>query len=415
MEKMEQLREALPPIPATEPIYTRGNHFYQGNQRFMIRGICYYSPEDHPEHLTGDMLDDEHLDDLRRDIANFRELGLNTIQVSHLRPSQDHSKAMHLLRDAGIYVLVKLADDGIVAPTPRQAHGLPPFNPNFNTARHYPTQTLECALRLASQFAHHPNTLAFTISGSALRVPATTKIAEVIRALLADTKHYLRLQPSPRRIPVGVSLSDNLSLALLSQTYFLAGPAETRADFLALDSWGWMGARSSFSVSGWKNMIDRLAGLPAPMLLGAFGTPTPEKPRAWTEILSLYSPDMTGVFSGGCVHRYAQRRGSDWYDTMYAVVEVVEGSEGREVVKKKEFGTLKERFRTVDARRAEETWDAGVARKDFESWRGEFPAKSVNQWYATEHIPRFTGDWSALVKEIEEAREWVFVEKSAAV
>jgi hypothetical protein len=81
------------------PITVRGNAFYAGDERFYVRGVAY-QPGGAAD-AADPMLD---MEAFRRDVANFQELGINTIRIYTVDNSANHDEAMALLDEAGIYL-----------------------------------------------------------------------------------------------------------------------------------------------------------------------------------------------------------------------------------------------------------------------------------------------------------------------
>lgn len=81
------------------PITVKGNAFYAGDERFYIRGVAY-QPGGAAD-AADPMLDTEAF---TRDVARFKELGINTIRVYTIDNSKNHDDAMKMLDDAGIYL-----------------------------------------------------------------------------------------------------------------------------------------------------------------------------------------------------------------------------------------------------------------------------------------------------------------------
>lgn len=314
---------------------------------------------------------------------------MNTVAVSALDPSKNHHEALKLLAEAGFYVLVKISEDIAV----------PKLSPNddvqgdadFDTASYYTAESITSSLRIVDQLAGYPNLLGFVVSADSLRYSSTSKIAEVIRAHVRDIKAFLRTRGG-RCVPVGVSNAELLMMRVPALKYFTAGSKDERIDFFAPDSWSWA-HKSSFQISGWKNMVRMLGEVPVPMFLRQYGSYVGKR-RIWEEIECLYSSDMTGVFSGGCFYTFYSPGSND-----YGIVEVDE--EGK-VWKKAEFETLKRRFRTVNVRMEEELFVEDV--EDYEAWEGEFPETVENRWMATSTLPEFPGNWEGIIRELSQYR-----------
>lgn len=306
--------------------------------------------------------------------------------MSALDHEENHHAALELLAEAGFYVLVKIGED-IHGPDLPRNNGQ--FNANFDTQPYYTAESITSSLRLVDQLADYPNILGFVLSGESLKFQSTTKIAEVVRAHIRDVKAFLRRRGG-RRVPVGVSNSEILMVRGPAVRYFTAGPSESRIDFFAPDSWGWA-HNSSFQISGWKNMVRSFEDVPVPMFLRQYGTYV-GKERIWEEVECLYSSDMTGVFSGGCLYTFR-----DAGHNNYGIVEV---DERGQVQKKPEYETLKRTFRTVNNRMDEELFGGHV--KDYEEWEGEYPERKENRWMATNELPEFPMDLDEVMQSLQE-------------
>lgn len=80
-------------------VTSEGNAFWANGERFYVRGVAY-QPGGAAD-AADPLLD---LDSLRRDVENFKELGINTIRIYTIDNSQNHDEAMTLLDEAGIYL-----------------------------------------------------------------------------------------------------------------------------------------------------------------------------------------------------------------------------------------------------------------------------------------------------------------------
>ena len=169
--------------------------------------------------------------------------------------------------------------------------------------------------------------------------------------------------------------------------YFSAGPKSDRADFFAQDCFSWCGP-STYQISGWRNLVEVAErATMIPMLLAEYGS-NARSPRIFDEVLCLYSPDMTGVYSGGFVYTFIDTA------SRYGLVKI--DGQGRRV-KLKDFDTLKERFVSVNYGDAADMAMNNI--KPYEQWIGEFPPTN-DTWQATSDIPPFPGDWSYMTARI---------------
>jgi 1,3-beta-glucanosyltransferase GAS5 len=113
--------------PNTPPVTVKGNGqsptlaarltvaaFFANNKRFYIRGVDYQpssslqqpnvaNPLDGSSKVADPLLD---IPSFKRDIAEFKKLGINTIRVYTVdnAPEANHDEGMKMLADAGIYL-----------------------------------------------------------------------------------------------------------------------------------------------------------------------------------------------------------------------------------------------------------------------------------------------------------------------
>lgn len=296
--------------------------------------------------------------------------------MSALDPTRSHHAAFRLLAEAGLYVLVNVAEEGDRTPDARHSSYQP-----------------ESVLRLVHELLEHPNVIGITVSGQGLTSASRTRNAEVMRAYVRDIKSFLELRAGAR-FPVGVSLPDLRQFYLPALRYFTTNSpeGESNIDFFAIDNWGWVNP-SSFQISGWRNLTEQFKNSPVPIFLNAYGARV-QRARTWHEVECLYSPDMTGVFSGGCLHTFFEQ------GTEYGVLEDIEGTG---LKRKHEFETLKRRFRTVNRRSPEEVFDTSPGLHT----KGEItcPPHAASRWQATNTLPLCPVDWDAFMLELRDDAE----------
>ena len=381
--------------PATEAIHTRGNAFWRGRERFLIKGISYIprSPGGGQHGVPIDPLNDERLHDLKQDVEILQGLGLNTIQVEAINPDYDHAKAMTLLARAGMYVLIKVCRE---LKAPEISGRTAADGVHFDTAPYYSADLLKRAIQIVDEFADYSNTLGFMMNGEVINSVSVSKMAEVSRAGVADIKAFLHLRGG-RQVPVGIAVADRADMRTSMLRYFTAGSKEERVDFFSNNCFSWA-MRSNFTVSGWKHMVELFEKYPVPMFLSEYGTSI-GKHRYWEEVECLYSPYMTGVFSGGCMYTYFEEGNN------YGLVIV--GADGKQE-KKHEFKNLRKHFEVVNGRTREELMSPMV--KDYEDWVGTFPPAS-DRWFATLNLPKCQRDWKTMVQELVDVKEWGLVER----
>lgn len=113
--------------------------------------------------------------------------------------------------------------------------------------------------------------------------------------------------------------------------YMNCGPDDERSDFFAFNDYSWCDP-SSFTQSGWDQKVKNFTGYGIPLFLSEYGCNTNK--REFQEVSSLYSKDMTGVYSGGLVYEYSEE-GSN-----YGLVKL----NGKNIEEKPDYQALKEAF-----------------------------------------------------------------------
>jgi len=246
------------------------------------------------------------------------------------------------------------------------------------------------SLEVIEQTSMFPNILGYPVWAGALNVNAAVKFCTVVRAAVRDCKEYLR-DRELRQVPVGVCVPDLAHLRKPSQQFYTAGSPDDRADFFAFNCFSWAGDHSSFMISGYESLVRTLGDVPVPMFFSEYGTAMIQ-PRSFTEVDCLYSPDMTGVFSGGVVYTY-MRSEDDHVDQYPLVIMGRDGSRQR----KPDFWHLESRLARL-SRRLEAEVFGQYDMKDYESWRGAFPKLSNMFQVDPEEVPPFPLSWEGLLR-----------------
>lgn len=168
------------------PITVKGNAFFQGDQRFYIRGVDYQPG-------GSSNLDDPLAEPstCKRDIEKFKDLGLNTIRVYSVDNSQDHDECMNALADAGIYVVLDVN-------TPKYSLNRADPQSSYNDVY------LQNVFATVEMFAKYPNTLAFFSGNEVINDGPSSKAAPYVKAVTRDIRQYIRARKL-REIPVGYS------------------------------------------------------------------------------------------------------------------------------------------------------------------------------------------------------------------
>ena len=253
----------------------------------------------------------------KRDIAEFQQLGINTVRIYTVDNTANHDACMSALADAGIYLVLDVN-------TPFYSLNRADPNPSYNDVY------LQNVFATIYAFANYDNTLAFFSGNEVINDPSTSKCAPYIKAVTRDVRQYIRNR-GYRSIPVGYSAADVQENRLEMAEYMNCGTDDERSDFFAFNDYSWCDP-SSFETSGWDQKVVNFTGYGLPLFLSEYGCNTNE--RKFEEVTSLYSTDMTGVYSGGLVYEYSQE------DSNYGLVEVSSDS----ISERPDFQALMEAF-----------------------------------------------------------------------
>ena len=378
--------------------------------QFLIKGVTYnpHQPDSRPQDKKGyiDSLGEDWLPELRKDIPFFHQLGINTIFVDHADPTKSPERALQLLQDEGIYVLLKLFTNIHLEGSHRvQAV-------DIDLSRLYSPSKVRKNLAIVSQTAHFSNVLGYSISQSGIHSSACTKLAALHRAAVRDTKLFLR-KSGARQLPVGANLSSTQQFRHGALQYMAAGSPEERVDFMSFAVYDWVGP-SSFTISGYKNLCEAFAPWPVPMFWAEYGTAYNDRARVMDEVECVFSPDMTGVVSGGFLYtfghtdaRRAETKSSghandkddesegdlDEDDSGYDLVRIKEDGTRQP---KRDFVRYQQKLADVASKPMEEVvGEHGM--KDYESWRGNYEPRQ--RWWEADaaDVPLFPPEWEHVV------------------
>lgn len=266
------------------PITVKGNAFFQGSNRFYIRGVDYQPG-------GSSSLSDPIADaaGCKRDIQKFKALGLNTIRVYSVDNSQNHDECMNALADAGIYLVLDVN-------TPKYSLNRADPAPSYNDVY------LQYIFATVDMFAQYDNTLAFFSGNEVINNGPSSSAAPYVKAVTRDLRSYLRAQ-NLRQVPVGYSAADIDTNRLQMAEYMNCGTPDERSDFFAFNDYSWCDP-SSFQISGWDQKVKTFTGYGLPLFLSEYGCNT--NTRKFEEVSALYSTKMTPVYSGGLVYEYSE-------------------------------------------------------------------------------------------------------------
>lgn len=274
---------------ATLPaINITGNAFWDSStgDRFYVRGVAYQPGGS--SNLTDPLGD---ADTCKRDIAYFKDLGLNTIRVYSVDNTLDHTECMEALDAAGIYLLLDVN-------TPKASLS------GWDTECSYNIDYLNEVMSIVDEFATYSNVLGFFAANELVNSEDTLETAPYIKAVVRDLHQYIAAQ-NYRDIPIGYAAADISEVRKELAHYLNCGnDTDARIDMLGVNDYSWCG-KSSFTTSGYSQKVDLYSDYSAPIFLSEYGCNT-ISPRAFTEVKAIYSTEMSSVFSGGVVYEYSE-------------------------------------------------------------------------------------------------------------
>ncbi|KAI0123178.1 glycolipid anchored surface protein [Xylariales sp. AK1849] len=354
-----------------EPITIRGRYFWKGGERFLLRGVVYqlgrgrgngHSP-------VSDPLADERLEYVEKSLPLFKELGLNTLFIYSIDNTKNHDAAMKLLEKAGIYVLICLS-------TPRCciARNAPNESYKSGLLQQY-FVTIDC-------MAAYPNTLGLITANGLVHSVASTQAASVVRAVTRDVKEvHGACEPC------------------LGPENFASwrGDQNEALDFFCYNEYAWCG-KSSMEISGYSRMVQNFSQSHLPIFFSEYGSNTID-PRVFHETRAIYSPEMTGVFSGGLVYEFFE--GINRYGLVKA--------DGNGVLTRlQDFHNLRDSLQSC--RDAEPNTLADWSTIQLPKANLPRLPEPGPRWQATLRIPESPLDWDETAARLEEG-EWVDVER----
>ncbi|KAG0652623.1 Glucan elongating glucanosyltransferase 1 [Hyphodiscus hymeniophilus] len=341
-------------------ITVKGNAFFQGENRFYIRGVDY-QPGGSSD--LADPIADEA--GCTRDIAEFKKLGINTVRVYTVDNTASHDACMAALSAAGIYLVLDVN-------TPLYSLNRATPAPSYNAVY------LQNIFATIDAFANYTNTLAFFSGNEVINDDTTTSAAPYVKAVTRDMRQYIGSR-GYRQVPVGYSAADVDSNRLEMAEYMNCGSDDERSDFFAFNDYSWCDP-SSFQLSGWDQKVKNFTGYGLPLFLSEYGCNT--NTRKFEEVAALYNTEMTSVYSGGLVYEYSQESSN------YGLVTI----SGSSVTERPDFSALQSAFKAT----ANPTGDGG-----FNSTGGASgcPVKSANWNVSSDALPAIPSAAAAYMKK----------------
>ena len=192
------------------------------------------------------------MDACKRDVAEFKKLGINTVRVYTVDNTLNHDQCMSMLSDAGIYLALDVN-------TPKYSLNRANPGPSYNA------EYLQSLFATVDAFANYDNTLLFFSGNEVINDDTTTPAAPYVKAVTRDLKQYIGSR-GYRAIPVGYSAADVESNRYDMATYMNCGTDDQRSDFFAFNDYSWCDPSSSFTISGWDKKVQMYSNYSIPIL-----------------------------------------------------------------------------------------------------------------------------------------------------
>lgn len=307
-----------------DPVIPKGKRFFHSvtGEYFPVKGIAYYPRPNNGTLSVSNSVDfftNDFRDLWEADVESFKTLGVNTIRLYAVDPSQNHDAFMCALQEAGIYVMVGLlADCEDCGIGPDEAPSC------------YPPSLKERGQWIMNEFSKYTNTLAFS-AGNEVTLYATDQRIELNapcqKKFLRDMRAYVDKCSAipasilPRKIPIGmVNWDKDREL----QTLYFNCRTDSNDE---LENAEWYGLNSYQHCSPSATSVDQLLGwqtlrgdfasydLSIPIVISEYGCrerfPTIgefEAQRTWLQVDALYSPSYMTQFAGGIVFEFSAEK-----------------------------------------------------------------------------------------------------------
>ncbi|KIY49125.1 hypothetical protein FISHEDRAFT_41976 [Fistulina hepatica ATCC 64428] len=335
-------------VNAISTVNRTGRYLYADNARFYIKGVAY-QPQGMPPSLAlqGTVVDSSSntfeepstfTDPLAnssacsRDLPYLQALSINTIRVYSVNSSLNHDECMKTFSDAGIYTIIDLS--------------LPSNGSIDRTSPAWSTNLLDQYIATIDVFDGYDNVLAFNVGNEVITSSGSdTGVAAFVKAAARDIKAYLTSKSSS--VLVGyASIDGTANWRNPLANYLSCDASNTNSGSNAIDLYGlnnyeWCG--NSTYDAAYKQTNEDYADYNVVAYFSEFGClPSDGLPRPWTEVASLFSSNMTGVWSGGIAFSYFPATSADG---QFGMVNI--SSNGATVTTGTDYNNLKKEYSAV--------------------------------------------------------------------
>lgn len=279
--------------PLVPEIVIDGNKFFYSNNgsQFFMKGVAYQQQLTNAS--SGATFSDPLTDfaACQRDLPYLLNLETNVIRVYAINTSLSHDDCMNLFAQNGIYVIADMSEPGV------------------SIIRDSPSWTLDLYHRYATVvdvMQGYSNMLGFFAGNEVTNNNTNTGASPFVKAAIRDTKGYMASMKY-RAIPVGYSTNDDADTRGFLADYFTCGSQAESADFYGINMYEWCGNTVDFQTSGYADRTAEFANLTVPVFFSEYGCNVIQ-PRVFADVPSLYSTNMTSVWSGGIVYMYFEEQ-----------------------------------------------------------------------------------------------------------
>ncbi|KAF8807668.1 glycoside hydrolase family 72 protein [Phlegmacium glaucopus] len=337
-------------VQAIPKVTRSGKYLYtDAGTRFYIKGIAYQNQGtvvasannvfEEPSSFTDPLAVGSAC---QRDLPFLQQLGVNVLRVYSVNSSLNHDTCMNLFSQAGIYTIIDLA--------------LPLNGSIDRLSPSWSTNLLDQYIATIDTFDKYDNVLAYNV-GNEVIVQNTTSVAPYVKAAARDTKAYLQSKGSAAL--VGYAAIDGTSDFIVPLANFLScDPSNSNSDSTSIDLYGlndyeWCGD-STFQAS-YAGTTSEFSQYNVVAYFSEFGCIT-SPPRLWTEVVALFSSDMTSVWSGGIAFSYFPAQSAQGQFGMVTI-----SADGSTITPSGDFTRLQAEYSTVNFTNSPTQSAAGAA------------------------------------------------------